>query len=179
MEWVRSFDFVVSAADLWDALVGASPGHSWYVVSPRTSERELSWDDRDGDIGIEMSMRLSVTETETGSRVTITRSGFGDGDMFDIRQTSKLVGWSEAMHDLAVYAIRIIHLATGAFFIGASFAFMGPARQAWVVELVDEDELANAVALNRVALNAWRCGLRRLRRGGLRCRSSVLPVRTS
>ena len=57
---------------------------------------------------------------------------------------------------LALERIEVYHLAIGSFFIGAMFAFMGPARQAWVVELVGEDLRANAVALNQVALNAAR-----------------------
>lgn len=57
---------------------------------------------------------------------------------------------------LATDRIVLFHLVAGAFVIGMMFAFMGPARQAWVVELVGEDLRANAVALNQVALNAAR-----------------------
>ena len=52
--------------------------------------------------------------------------------------------------------ITLAHLAIGSFVVGAMFAFMGPARQAWVVELVGPDLRANAVALNQVGLNASR-----------------------
>lgn len=57
---------------------------------------------------------------------------------------------------LAIDRIEIYHLAIGSFIIGMMFAFMGPARQAWVVDLVEEDLRPNAVALNQVALNAAR-----------------------
>ncbi|MDA0350938.1 MAG: MFS transporter [Chloroflexi bacterium] len=57
---------------------------------------------------------------------------------------------------LATDQIAVFHLAAGAFVIGTMFAFMGPARQAWVAELVGEDLRGNAVALNQVALNAAR-----------------------
>ena len=57
---------------------------------------------------------------------------------------------------LALDRIEIYHLAVGSFVIGMMFAFMGPARQAWVVELVSEELRPNAVALNQVALNAAR-----------------------
>ncbi len=57
---------------------------------------------------------------------------------------------------LAADAIALWHLAAGSFVIGTMFAFMGPARQAWVVDLVEEDLRPNAVALNQVALNAAR-----------------------
>lgn len=48
------------------------------------------------------------------------------------------------------------HLVMGGFAVGLTFAFLGPTRQAYVVELVDEQRLGNAVALNQVALNASR-----------------------
>ena len=57
---------------------------------------------------------------------------------------------------LAIDRIALYHLAAGSFVIGTMFAFMGPSRQAWVVELVGEDLRPNAVALNQVALNAAR-----------------------
>lgn len=57
---------------------------------------------------------------------------------------------------IAFDRIELYHLFLGSLIVGAMFAFMGPARQAWVVELVGEDLRANAVALNQVALNASR-----------------------
>ena len=52
--------------------------------------------------------------------------------------------------------IAIWHLVTASFITGMSFSFMGPARQAYVVDLVEEGRRGNAVALNQVALNASR-----------------------
>ncbi|MFT7598397.1 MAG: MFS family permease [Acidimicrobiales bacterium] len=47
-----------------------------------------------------------------------------------------------------------IPLLTGATLImGLGFAFMGPARQAWVGELVPRDSLPNAIALQSIAQN--------------------------
>ena len=57
---------------------------------------------------------------------------------------------------VAADRIELFHLVIGSFIVGAMFAFMGPARQAWVVELVGAEMRANAVALNQVALNASR-----------------------
>jgi hypothetical protein len=106
MEWVRTFDFSSNADEVWAAFVDAPQSMTWNDVVPSAdvaADRSITWADHHEDIGVEMSMRLEVTETESGARVTLTRSGFGEGDMFDIRQTSKLVAWTEAMHDLAVY----------------------------------------------------------------------------
>ena len=47
-----------------------------------------------------------------------------------------------------------IPLLTGATLImGVGFAFMGPARQAWVGELVPRDVFPNAIALQQIAQN--------------------------
>ncbi len=52
--------------------------------------------------------------------------------------------------------MRVIFLAAGSFAIGAGFSFLGPARTAWVVDLVDAARRGNAIALTQVALNASR-----------------------
>lgn len=57
---------------------------------------------------------------------------------------------------IAADRIELWHLVVGSFFTGASFAFIGPARQAWVAELFDQELRGNAIALNQVALNASR-----------------------
>jgi predicted MFS family arabinose efflux permease len=57
---------------------------------------------------------------------------------------------------IATDEIRILYLFLGSFVIGMMFSLMGPARQAWVVELVGPSLRGNAVALNQVALNAAR-----------------------
>ncbi len=57
---------------------------------------------------------------------------------------------------LAADRIELWHLVVGSFFTGATFAFIGPARQAWVAELFDQERRGNAIALNQVALNAAR-----------------------
>lgn len=53
------------------------------------------------------------------------------------------------LSDLITIALLI--LAT--LVMGLGFAFMSPARQAWVGELVPEDSLPNALALQQIALN--------------------------
>jgi MFS family permease len=52
---------------------------------------------------------------------------------------------------LWVDRLHIIHLALGSFMMGAAFAFLGPARQALVVDLVPEERRGNAMAINNVA----------------------------
>jgi MFS family permease len=54
--------------------------------------------------------------------------------------------------------IAIAHLAVASFVIGMCFAFIGPARQALVGELVPPERRGNATALALVANNASRIG---------------------
>ena len=55
-------------------------------------------------------------------------------------------------------SLSIAHLAIGSFVLGMCFAFIGPARQALVGELVPPAQRGNATALALVANNASRIG---------------------
>jgi MFS family permease len=52
--------------------------------------------------------------------------------------------------------MQISYLTAGGFLVGMSFAFLGPTRSAYVVDLVEQDRRANAMALNQIALNLSR-----------------------
>jgi len=47
--------------------------------------------------------------------------------------------------------IEVLYLAMGSLVMGATFSFLGPARQALVVDVVPEDRRGNAIALAQVA----------------------------
>ena len=57
---------------------------------------------------------------------------------------------------LFIDAITVPALAAAAFVLGVSFAFIGPARQAWVVDIVPESVRGNAMVLFQFANNASR-----------------------
>ncbi len=57
---------------------------------------------------------------------------------------------------IATDAITVAYLAIGSFVIGVAFSFLGPSRQAFMMELVEDHKRGNAVALSQVALNASR-----------------------
>ncbi|MEM7413293.1 MAG: MFS transporter [Myxococcota bacterium] len=59
---------------------------------------------------------------------------------------------------LAEGMLALWHLAAGGFGMGACFAFIGPARQALVVDVVPEERRGNAVALSQIANSASRIG---------------------
>jgi len=52
--------------------------------------------------------------------------------------------------------ITILTLAASTFVMGAVFAFIGPARQAWIGEIVGPDEMGNAIALQQVGMTGTR-----------------------
>lgn len=49
--------------------------------------------------------------------------------------------------------ITVALLTIGTLIMGLGFSFMGPARQAWVAELVPRESLPNAIALQQIAQN--------------------------
>ena len=53
-------------------------------------------------------------------------------------------------------AISVAALAAASFTMGVSFAFIGPARQAYVVDIVPETIRGNAMAVSQIANNASR-----------------------
>ena len=53
-------------------------------------------------------------------------------------------------------SIRVAYLAAGSFVMGATFAFLGPTRQAFVVELVPGALRGNGIALSQVGNNLSR-----------------------
>ena len=55
---------------------------------------------------------------------------------------------------MATESISLALVTAGALLIGATFAFLGPARQAFVVEIVPDAARGNAVALTQVASTA-------------------------
>jgi MFS family permease len=74
-----------------------------------------------------------------------------------------VVGMSQAVpatvfavlgYAVATQRIQIELLVGGSFLIGVTFAFLGPARQALIVELVPEESRGNAVALSQVGSTA-------------------------
>jgi len=52
--------------------------------------------------------------------------------------------------------IRLWHLFVSSCFAGVIFSFMGPARSAFLVELVEETDFLNAIALQSMAMNLCR-----------------------
>lgn len=83
-------------------------------------------------------------------------------DRFDLRRTLQITQGLQCLLALGLGLLTITGIVTlyqvyvFAFLLGAITAFDAPARQAFVSELVGEDDLSNAVALNSTSFNAAR-----------------------
>ena len=75
--------------------------------------------------------------------------------------------------------ISILWLVGVTLMMGLGWAFMGPARQAWVGELMPDRLLPNAVALLQVALTILPSAGAAVRRAAGRLRGSVWAAPTS
>lgn len=115
--WERTFQVAAEPARVWKEFTASEEPQSWNNVlrgDPYYSrgavrvemrdeqpEKLLRWDEIEGSDVVEMT--VTFTEVETGTRITITRAGFGEGDAWEARHASRLLGWVQAMHDFAVY----------------------------------------------------------------------------
>ena len=128
MEWTRTFEFAAPIDEVWQAFYETDESQVWnnpikgdaYISSGTTSVqiselepgRGVRWTETEGDDRVEMSVSLEASET--GTRLTITRAGFGSGDDWVDKQSARLQGWDDALHDLGVYlesglVLRRIH----------------------------------------------------------------------
>jgi hypothetical protein len=121
-QWERTFDLSVPVPEAWrrfhetdepmpwNRVLSGDPYYSGGAVRVEgievDPEREVRWEEVEGDDRIEMT--AAFTETATGTRITITRCGFGDGEAWAARSAARLLGWVHAINALAV------HLETGA-----------------------------------------------------------------
>lgn len=117
MEWRRTFEYSASIEDVWRAFWETDEPTVWnnpikgdaYIsqgaVQSEVNEfepgRMVRWTETEGDDVIEMT--VSLEESETGTRLTITRSGFGSGDEWTSTHSARLLGWEQALHDLGVF----------------------------------------------------------------------------
>ena len=74
--------------------------------------------------------------------------------MLIVTQTTMLLGSALLAGLVFAGVIRPWHIVALAFVLGSANAFDAPARQAFVLELVDRQDLGNAIALNALMFNS-------------------------
>ena len=114
------------------------------------------------------SVAYEITGNNASAGIAQMGSGIGmflvgpvGGVVADRRRKKPLVLAGQAVPGIVILligvliltdAISILMLTVGTMFMGLGFSFMGPARQAWVGEMMPERLLPNAVALQQIAL---------------------------
>jgi hypothetical protein len=82
-----------------------------------------------------MEITVVFEEAETGTRITLTRAGFGgDADAWEIFGQSNTLGWDEAITDLIAYVHTGVRAPRHAPDLRSSIAAW-PIRQEWGIEL--------------------------------------------
>lgn len=115
------------------------------------------------------SVAFEITGSNAAAGVAQMGSGIGmvtispvGGVIADRMRKKPLVFAGQAIPGLVILAtglliltdlITVPLLTIATLLMGVGFAFMGPARQAWVGEMVPRDLFANAVALQQIAQN--------------------------
>ena len=135
--WTKTFEFAYSVERVYAAycelegpaepVAGTSftltdaAGSLVEITDVRTNEL-IAYTQKQGDDVSEMT--IAFESSETGTRITVTRFGFGEGDAFEVLRESHMLGWTEGMQDLDLYlrsgVLRRRHLedrcATGVMF---------------------------------------------------------------
>jgi uncharacterized protein YndB with AHSA1/START domain len=115
--WRKTFSLGFPPARVWEAYFEHEgleepppPGSSSSLPDPAGTvvevlsvdpARRYGWSETAGDYHCEMTI---VFEAEgSGTRLTVTRYGFGEGPEFDVYRTSHELGWTEHIADLALF----------------------------------------------------------------------------
>jgi membrane-associated protease RseP (regulator of RpoE activity) len=115
--WSKTFSLAFAPERVWDAYFahdgldgppdpGASvtlPDAAGTVVDVTAVEpaSRIAWTETAGDATCEMAVVFEAVGT--GTRLTVTRYGFGEGADFEVYRTSHELGWTEHIADLALY----------------------------------------------------------------------------
>jgi len=115
------------------------------------------------------SVAFEITGSNAAAGLAQLGSGVGmfamspiGGVIADRLRKKPLVLWGQIVPALVILvtgfliisdSITVPMLTLATLIMGLGFAFMGPARQAWVAELVPPESLRNAIALQQIAQN--------------------------
>lgn len=120
------------------------------------------------------SVAFEITGSNASAGLAQMGSGIGmlvvapiGGVVADRVRKKPLVLAGQCIPGLVILAVGILILTDhitvplltiGTLIMGLGFSFMGPARQAWVAELVPKRSLSNAIALQQLAANIAQVG---------------------
>ena len=130
-EWRRKFEISVPVERVWSAVINPeelgklmSPPENPVTVQPQSrhslsrlnvleaKENEcLRWSMENLDNEVIAEFTMVFESTETGSRISVTRFGFGEDEESDIFSDAHILGWSQGFMDLILYLEtgRMVH----------------------------------------------------------------------
>ena len=144
---IRSF------AILWTGSLGSTTGFFMSTIVQAIVAFELTG--RNGAVGLVL-LGSGVASIVLGPLGGAVADRFPKKTVTLIAQTASMAVFIVTGLLILTDRLVLFHLVAGAFLNGVTFAFLGPTRQAWVLELVGEELRANAIALSQVAFNASR-----------------------
>jgi uncharacterized protein YndB with AHSA1/START domain len=125
--WERTFEISVPVETAWQAfidpeyrrklfapppnakLAGRDPQEGMRVLEVEPMKR-LRWAQENSDLPEKAEFTVVFESADTGSRITVTRCGFGEGEDADIFSRSNGLGWEHGFRDLILF-LETGHLA--------------------------------------------------------------------
>jgi hypothetical protein len=116
-KWQRTFEVSVPVERAWRAFTeeqaelnrqpdGAERDPN-ADLAPKVLERQplrlLRWEQGGGTLPERCEFTVTFESTDRGSRFTVTRCGFGEGEDADVFSESNALGWEMGFMDLALY----------------------------------------------------------------------------
>ena len=178
-KWQRTFEIAAPVERVWQAFtdpdelkkiysprpgVTPSPGSADGVPAVRVLEvdrlKKLRFAQELADLPEKSEFEIIFESTDNGSRIHVTRHGFGEGEIADIFSESNALGWEHGFMDLVLY------LETGQL-VKRHYYGAGPSRMGMVYADSDSGLIVRQVLDGGFAAEAaLRPGDRLVRIGG-------------
>ena len=118
-KWERTFAIAVPVERVWEAFT--NPEELAVMLNPPAGKgiqrdvssrfqvleaeplKKLRWVQERGDLPEKSEFTVVFESTEGGSRISVTRCGFGEGEDADIFSVSNSLGWEHGFKDLVLY----------------------------------------------------------------------------
>jgi uncharacterized protein YndB with AHSA1/START domain len=117
--WERTFEIAVPIDTVWEAFTDAEyrrklfapPAGKERLSDPEEGlrilevepKRLLRWAQERSDLPEKAEFTVVFEAREQGSRITVTRCGFGEGEIADVFSTSNGLGWEQGIMDLVLF----------------------------------------------------------------------------
>ena len=146
-KWQRTFEVSVPVARVWEAFTRTRPPPAGARPDPNASVKPqiielqpmklLRWSAEGGQLPERSEITVVFEATDTGSRFTVTRFGFGEGEDADVFSESNGLGWEGGLMDI-VFELET-GVAVNRHYYGAYDTCTGVmyAQRDWGVEVTE------------------------------------------